>query len=211
MGYTDDISSAVYEGDEEKVKQLIEDALSAGIPADEILHKGLVHGMDRVGGRFKQKEMFLPEVIMSGEAMKAGTVILKPHLVQKQKKNEVNIVIGTVKDDVHDIGKSIVIMMLEGAGFKVTDLGVDVPVKKFIQAVKDTNARVLGISALLTSTKQRMLEVIDALKETGLRKSVKVIIGGAPITDGFARGIGADAYAVDAGAAVDEVRKLVGA
>jgi len=204
------IVTAVVEGRKDKVEQLVNTALNMGISPEEILNKGLILGMEQVGQKFRRKEYYLPEVLMSGNAMKAGVEILRPALSQKSFKAVATVVLGTVEGDIHDIGKNIVGMMIEGAGFQVVDLGVDVPSRKFIKAVRDNNAQVLGLSALLTTTMPRMKEVIRDLKESGLKDKVKVVIGGAPVTRDYAEEIGADGYGSDGASAVDEVKRLVG-
>lgn len=209
MGLLEDIASNVFKGNDEKVRELVTTALGSGTSAENILNKGLTIGMDHVGEKFKAKEMYLPEVLLAGEAMKAGMQIIKPLLAQKPGETGATVVIGTVKDDIHDIGKNVVAMMLEGAGFNVVDLGVDVPPKKFVKHIVERNARVLGVSALLTVTRPRMKETLDAITNAGLRDKVKIVVGGAPITPDFAELIGADGYAVDGATAVGLVRNLL--
>ena len=200
------ISESVVSGDAEKVVELTKNALNEGIDALTILNEGLVKGMDVIGEKFKNYEVYLPGLIVASRAMKAGLTLLKPKLATAKAKTSVNIAIGTVRGDTHDIGKNIVVAMLEGAGFQVTDLGYDVPPERFISAITDDGARVIGMSALVTTNMVSMKETIDAVVEAGLRDKAKIIIGGAPVTQEFAEKIGADAYAEDAAVAVDVVR-----
>jgi corrinoid protein of di/trimethylamine methyltransferase len=210
MGVLDEIAQNVFDGEEDSVRELVGRALKSDISADEVLHRGLIPGMDRVGEMFKEKKMYLPEVLLSGASMKAGMEIVKPLLSRGEMEQGSTVIMGTVKGDIHDIGKNVVIMMLEGAGFRVVDLGVDVPAKKFVKHITETNAAVLGLSALLTATRPKIKETIDAVTEAGLREKVKIMVGGAPITEAFAEEIGADGYAVDGATAVGLVRRLVG-
>jgi 5-methyltetrahydrofolate--homocysteine methyltransferase len=196
----------VVSGDAEKVIELTKNALDEGIDALTILNEGLVKGMDVVGEKFKNYEVYLPGLIVASRAMKSGLNILKPMLALAKSKTSVKIALGTVRGDTHDIGKNIVAAMLEGAGFQVTDLGYDVPPERFVSAVADEDAQVIGMSALVTTNMVSMKETIDAIIEAGLRDRAKIIIGGAPVTQEFANKIGADAYAEDAAVAVDIVR-----
>lgn len=184
--------------DAEGTVRAAEEAVKAGIPAYEAITQGTARGMEEVGRKYEAGEYFLSELILAGEAMKKGMAILRPHLTKGQNKNAGEVVIGTVRGDLHDIGKSIVTSLLEGAGFEVHDLGVDVKAEAFLKKVRETNAAILGMSSLLTTTMHEMGYVNSALKKSGLRNRVKVIAGGAAITEGFARRIGADAYARDA-------------
>jgi len=206
-----EISQAVISGDGVKVKDLCGKALDAGVKAEEIVKDGLIAGMNVIGTRFKAREIFIPEVLMAAQALYSGLELVRPLLAESGASQLGKCVIGTVKGDVHDIGKNLVIMMLEGAGFEVVDAGIDVTPEKFVQLVKEHKPQVLGLSALLTTTMPVMKETIAALKEAGLRGSVKVIIGGAPVTQVFADTIGADAYAADATVGVDRIRELLGA
>jgi len=165
--------------------------------------------MDEVGKRFSDGELFLPEMLMAAQAMKAGLEVLKPHLSNFDMLYKGTVVIGTVKGDLHDIGKNLVAMMMEGAGFKIVDVGVDIGVEKFISAVKENHADMVALSALLTTTMPAMKDVIDALEEEGMRDGVKVIIGGAPVTQGFSQSIGADGYSPNAPGAVELAKKLL--
>jgi 5-methyltetrahydrofolate--homocysteine methyltransferase len=175
----------------------------------EIINQGLVAGMNVVGPRFKAGEMFVPEVLMSAKALHAGMELVKEKLVDFEMPSEGKVVIGTVKGDLHDIGKNLVAIMLESSGYDVVNLGVDIPPEKFAEAVKEHNPQVVGLSALLTTTMLAMKETIDYLKEEGLRDQVKVIIGGAPVTEDFSVEIGADGYAPDGGSAVELVKGLL--
>lgn len=203
------MAESVVSGDIAEIKKLIQQALSDGDKAQKILEKGLLPGMGFVGERFKNGEMFIPEVLLSAKTMSAAMEVLRPLLSEAESKGVGTIVIGTVAGDIHNIGKNLVAMLLEGAGFKVIDLGIDVPSEKFVDAVKTERPNMVGLSALLTTTMPKMKEVIDRLTETGLRKSVKVIIGGAPVTEKFARDIGADGYAPNGGEAVTIARALL--
>ncbi|MEM2876304.1 MAG: corrinoid protein [Candidatus Bathyarchaeia archaeon] len=192
------ISDAIVEFDIDNIKKLINEALEAGVPPLEIVNEGMAKGMDIVGKKYEEKEYFLAELIMAGEVMKTGMEALEPHLKASPVSKTGIVVIGTVKGDLHDIGKNIVVTLLKPAGFEVHDLGVDVEPQKFVEKVKETNADIVALSALLTTTMVEMENVIKALEKAGVRDKVKVIIGGAPITEEFASKIGADAYAVDA-------------
>lgn len=203
-----DISRAIMEFDMEGVKQAVEAELKGGTDIGTILNDGLIGAMDEVGRRFSEGELFVPEMLMAAQAMKGGLEILKPHLTGTSSKSKGTVVIGTVKGDLHDIGKNLVTMMLEGAGFNVVDLGVDVPAEKFIQAASQNSANVVALSALLTTTMPAMQSTISAIKESGL--PVKTMVGGAPVTDTFASQIGADGYGADAAGAVVLARNLMG-
>ena len=195
------MSDALVAMNEQKVKELVREALDQGVLAREILNKGLVPGMDIVGEKMENGDMFIPEVLMSAKAMSAAVEILKPLLGDEGLTAAGKVVIGTVKGDLHDIGKNLVGLMLESAGFEVYNLGVDVAPEEFARAVQEKGADLLGLSALLTTTMPMMKKTIDAVVESGLRDSVKVIVGGAPVNQKFADEIGADGYASDAGSA----------
>jgi 5-methyltetrahydrofolate--homocysteine methyltransferase len=197
------------QGKMDEIKKLTQEALDADEPAETILKEGLIPAMDRVGVKFKSCEIFIPEVLIAARAMHAAMAILKPILSKSTSTLAAKIIIGTVKGDLHDIGKNLVIMMLEGGGFEVVDLGVDIPVAKFIEAIKQHQPQVVGMSALLTTTMREMKNTIQAIEGAGLRKQVKAIIGGAPVTERFAKEIGADGYAGDAASAVDLVKSLI--
>ena len=200
------LSESVVTGDAGKVEELTRNALDEGMNALKILNDGLVKAMDVVGEKFKNYEVYLPGLIVAARAMKAGLAILKPILTASETRSSIKIAIGTVRGDTHDIGKNIVAAMLEGAGFDVTDLGYDVEPERFVSAIVDGGAQVIGMSALVTTNMLSMKETMDAIEEAGVRDRAKVIIGGAPVTQEYADRIGADAYAEDAAIAVDVVR-----
>lgn len=204
-----DISSSVIEGDAVKVLSLVQSALAQGMAPQDILDHGLLKGMDYVGARFKKGEMFVPHVLLSSKAMQGALEILRPLLAAAGSKTAGTVVIGTVKGDLHDIGKNLVVIMMEGAGFTVHDLGNNVQPEAFVQAVKKYQPQLLGMSALLTTTMRSMENTIQALKNAGLRDQLKILIGGAPITTEFANQIGADAYASSAPAASEMARRLI--
>lgn len=204
------IANSVIEGEEDKVRELVQQAITEGVKADKIHADGLIAGMNVVGERMRKHEMYLPEVLLSAMTMQAGLDLLKPLLVTAGVSLGPKVVLGTVKGDIHDIGKSLVGMMLTGAGFQVIDLGIDRTPEEFVQAAREKEARIVAMSALLTTTMPEMRNTIEALKAAGLREKVKVIIGGAPVSPEYAMQIGADGYARDAARAVDKVRELVG-
>jgi 5-methyltetrahydrofolate--homocysteine methyltransferase len=203
------IAEKLYDGRNIEVAALTQQALDAGLTAAEILDGGLVMGMDRVGADFKNGDLFVPEVLIAARAMHAGLDILRPLLAESDVPPAGKVVIGTVAGDLHDIGKNLVVMMLEGGGFDVVDVGIDIAPEKFVEAVKTEKPDLVGMSALLTTTMPSMEKTIGALVEAGVRGSVKVMIGGAPVTQSYADEIGADGYASDAASAVDLARKLV--
>lgn len=203
------ISNAVIEGRMKDISDLTNTALSSGLTAREILDNGLMPGMDVIGAEFKKGKKFVPEVLLSARTMQASLGILKPLLAQTGEKMAGKVVIGTVKGDLHDIGKGLVGMMLEGSGFEVIDLGKDVSPESFVNAVKTSKANIVAMSALLTTTMRSMGYTVTALKESGLRETVKIMIGGAPVTSDFAERIGADGYAANAPAAVELAKKFV--
>ena len=209
MADLEGMAQALEKGDRDTVVKLVREALDEGTSAEEILNKGLIVGMDSVGRKFKANEVYVPEVLIAARAMAGGMEILEPILAKAGVKPRGKVVIGTVKQDLHDIGKNLVGMMLKGGGFQVVDAGVDVDPEKFVSAAKEAGADIIALSALLTTTMPNMKSVIDALKAAGV--NVKVMIGGAPITQGFADEIGADGYAADAASAVDLARDMVGA
>jgi 5-methyltetrahydrofolate--homocysteine methyltransferase len=194
---------------ESKVIELVRNALEEGVAAKEILNQGLIAGMDIVGEKMENEDMFIPEVLMAARAMSSAVKILKPLLVEEDISAMGKVIIGTVKGDLHDIGKNLVAMMVESAGFEVYDLGADILPDKFINEIKDKNADILCMSALLTTTMPMMKNTIDALKESGLKGQVKIMVGGAPVTKKFADEIGADGYAPDAGSAVKLAKALL--
>lgn len=203
------ISNAVIEGRVKDIPSLTNTALSSGLTAKDILDKGLMPGMDVIGAEFKKGKKFVPEVLLSARTMQASLGILKPLLAQAGEKMAGKVIIGTVKGDLHDIGKSLVGMMLEGAGFEVVDLGKDVPPEKFVDAVKKEKPDIVAMSALLTTTMRSMGHTMTALKEAGLRETVKIMMGGAPVTVDFAKQIGADGYGANAPAAVELAKKFI--
>jgi 5-methyltetrahydrofolate--homocysteine methyltransferase len=203
------IASNLYDGEDEVVAELVQQALDQGMAAGEVLQGGLITGMDEVGRDFKAGDLFVPEVLIAARAMHAGMNVLRPLLAEGDTLSAGRYLIGTVKGDLHDIGKNLVKMMLEGAGFETVDLGTDVDPQAFVDAVRDHQPQLVGMSALLTTTMVQMKAAVEALEEAGLRDSVKIMIGGAPVTDAFAKEIGADAYAPDAASAVDVARGLV--
>ncbi len=203
------ISEALQKGDANKVAELISSALAEGLSPKNILDNGLIEGMNIIGIKFKKNEIYVPEVLLAARAMYAGMDVLKPKLVETGVKNIGRVIIGTIEGDLHDIGKNLVKMMLEGAGFEVIDLGVNVSADKFISAVKEYNPDILGMSALLTTTMLNMAEVIKALQSANLRDKVKVMIGGAPITKEYAEQIGADGCSPDAATAVEDAKKFL--
>ena len=204
------IAKLIIDGEEPEVMKLVQQAITEGTTPDAVLNEGLIAGMNVVGERMREHEMFLPEVLRSAKAMTAGMDLLTPQLITGEVSLGPKVVLGAPKGDLHDIGKNLVGMMLKGAGFQVVDLGIDVPAEKFVQAVEEQKAEVLGISALLTTTMSEMAKTIELLKTAGLREKVKVILGGAPVSSEYADKIGADGYALDAARAVDKVRELIG-
>lgn len=205
------LSTAVIEGDLDVMAGLTQKALDEGHSAKDVLDNGLMPGMDYVGVEFRAGDMFVPEVLRSARAMQASMNIIKPLLIESGEKMVGKVLLGTVKGDLHDIGKNLVGMMCEGAGFEVRDLGKDVDPDAFVAAVKEYDPDVVGMSALLTTTMRAMEGTIKALEEAGLRDRIKIIVGGAPVTNAFAEQIGADGYASNAAAAADLAKQLAGA
>jgi 5-methyltetrahydrofolate--homocysteine methyltransferase len=201
------LADAVIKGDQGTAVEITKTALAEGTSAKNVLDDGLIAGMDVIGGRFKRNEVYIPEVLIAARAMKMAMEVLEPELVKAGVKPVGKFMIGTVKGDLHDIGKNLVAMMLKGAGFDVLDLGIDVGPEKFIEKAKATGIQLIGMSALLTTTMPSMEKTIKALKEAGV--SAKIVIGGAPVTQGYADKIGADGYAPDAASAVDLAKGLV--
>ncbi len=195
------ITETLIAGDGDQLLELVQSALDAGTPAKEILQKGLIAGMDIVGEKMESGDMFIPEVLMSAQAMAGAVEILKPLLAEGDSSSAGKVIIGTVKGDLHDIGKNLVVMMMESAGFEVIDMGVDVAPEKFVEAIKTNKPTIVGLSALLTTTMPMMKKTIMTIEESGLRDSLKIIVGGAPVNQAFADEVGADGYAPDAGAA----------
>ena len=209
MATFEDLAQSVIEGNVDKVKSLAQSLLDAGSNPLEIINKGLIAGMNVVGARFKAMEMFVPEVLMCAKAMSAGMEVVKPHIAEQEVQTSCKIIIGTVKNDLHDIGKNLVAMMLESSGFEVINLGIDLSPSQFVEAIKEHKPDIVGLSALLTNTLPFMKDTIDAIEEAGLRDQVKVIIGGAPVTQEYADKIGADGYAPEAASAAELCKKLV--
>ncbi len=209
MTHLEEIAANVEAGDAGAVEWLIEKALAQEVPPEDILYGALVKGMNTVSEKFKNNEIFIPEVLVSAKAMNQGLAIIKPLLAAARVQPRGKVVIGSIQGDLHDIGKNIVGMLLQGAGYEIVDLGADVPVPKFIETAHKEKADVVGMSSLLTTTMVNMQSVIDGLERAGLRGRIKVIIGGAPVTAAFARKIGADGYAPDASAAIDLVDGLL--
>ena len=203
------ISGLLQQGDDEKVLELTSKAIDKNISPKDILDEGLISGMNVVGERFKNHEIFLPEVLLAARAFYAGMDQLKPLLIKEDLPDLGKIVIGTVQGDLHDIGKNLVGIMLRGAGFEVIDLGKDIPAEKFVETAKAEQAEIIGMSALLTTTQPAMKTVIELLREQGLNAKIRTIVGGAPVSKEFAREIGADAYAYDAASAVECVKQLM--
>jgi corrinoid protein of di/trimethylamine methyltransferase len=204
------MAEAVIAGKVEEVGNMTKEALDAGMDPDEVLNKGLIAGMDVVGQRFKAGDMFIPEVLRSAKAMSAGMEHLRPVLAEGDTKRAGTLVIGTVEGDLHDIGKNLVGMMFEGAGFKVVNIGIDLKPEVFVEAVKEHKPELLGMSALLTTTMPKMGETINALKEAGVRDQVKIMVGGAPVTEEYAKEIGADLYGANAASSVDKAKAELG-
>lgn len=209
MSLIQEISEALQKGKSKNVKTLVQQALDEGLDAKEILESGLLNGMMIIGGKFKRNEVFVPEVLVAARAMNAGMAILEPKLVEIGNEPVGKAVIGTVKGDLHDIGKNLVVMMLKGAGFEVFDLGVDVEPAAFVEKAEEIGADVIGLSALLTTTMPNMKDVITLLEEKGVREKYIVMVGGAPVNDSFAREIGADFFTADAATAAETAKEAV--
>ena len=209
MSIIDDLRQSVIDGDMRSTQELVRKALDENAPPGQILKEGLISAMTEVGRRFEAAEFYVPEMLISARAMKSGLVLLRPHLIAAKVKAVGKVVIGTVQGDLHDIGKNLVGMMLEGAGFEVVDLGIDVSPDKYVAAVKEHQPDLVACSTLLTTTMPRMESIIFALKDSCLRHQVKVMIGGAPVTQEYASKIGADGYAPDAGSAALLARQLI--
>jgi len=210
MGHKETIYQGILNGNMKAVEDATEAALSEAVPAGELLNEAMIPAMAEVGRLFEANEYYVPEMLIAARAMKAGLALLRPELVKEKVEPLGKVVLGTVKGDLHDIGKNLVSIMVEGAGFEVVDLGVDVAPEKFVGTAKEQNADVIGLSALLTTTMPSMKNTIEAVKEAGLDGKVKVVIGGAPVTQKYADEIGADGYARDAAAAATLVKKLLG-
>ncbi|MBI3987879.1 MAG: corrinoid protein [Lentisphaerae bacterium] len=209
MSVLDEIKENLIKGKAKEVKELVDKAIKENVKPVDILNKGLLAGMGIVGERFKKNEVYVPEVLIAARAMKSGMELLKPLLAKAGVQPLATIVIGTVKGDLHDIGKNLVGMMLEGAGFRVVDAGINVEPAKMVELAKENNAQLIGGSALLTTTMTNMKSIVEEVKKAGLAGKVKVMIGGAPVTQAFSDEIGADGYAPDAASAADLAKKLI--
>jgi len=205
-----EVTQNIVQGKAPEVKELVQKAIDEGQDIEKILNQGLIAGMSIVGGKFERNEFYVPEMLIAARAMKSGMVILRPLLVDKGVKTIGTVVLGTARGDLHDIGKNLVGMMMEGAGFEIVDLGVDISPEKFIEAAKEKKANIIGVSALLTTTMTGMKDVVQAIRESDLKGKVKVMIGGAPITQSYADEIGADGYAPDASSAAGRAKQLLG-
>jgi corrinoid protein of di/trimethylamine methyltransferase len=208
MSILNEISENLQQGKAKVVKELVQKAIDDGIDVKTILEEGLLSGMGIIGTKFKNNEVYVPDVLIAARAMNAGSELLKPLLAAGGVKAKGTVILGTVKGDLHDIGKNLVRMMMEGKGLEVIDLGIDVSVDKFINKLKETNAQILACSALLTTTMGEMKNVVEALKASGLRDNVTIMIGGAPVTDQYCKSIGADIYTPDAASAAEEAAKV---
>ncbi|MBT4125616.1 MAG: corrinoid protein [Chloroflexi bacterium] len=209
MPVFEDLANMIITGQHSAAAEWAETELSNGTPPEDIIEKGMIPGMDEIGRRWKDQEIHMPEVLIAARAMKAAMAIVKPQLQNSADTSRGSVVIGTVKGDLHDIGKNLVVMMLEGAGYTVHDLGNDVPPEAFVKATEENDVDIVAMSALLTTTVPMMTETIEALKEAELRTKVKVMIGGAPVSDELAKQIGADGYAPDGASAVDAISALI--
>jgi 5-methyltetrahydrofolate--homocysteine methyltransferase len=211
MANLNDLAQCVINGDVDQVEDRVKSLISSGIDPLSIINDGLIAGMNVVGARFKAGDMYVPEVLMSARSMGCGVELVKPLIAKEDLKSQGKVVIGTVKGDLHDIGKNLVTMMMQSSGLEVIDVGIDVPPEKFIAAVREHKPDILGMSALLTTTMPAMKDTIELLAEEGLRDKVKVIVGGAPVSQEFADYVGADAYAPDAAVATDQCKEFVAA
>jgi len=211
MEILEQVVGSLQRGEHEHVTELVQQAIDRGVPTSEILNDGLIAGMNVVGEKFRVHEIFLPDVLLAAKAMTAGMELLKPLLIRDGVPDRGTVVVGSVQGDLHDIGKNLVGIMLRGSGFQVIDLGNDVPPERFVETAREQGAKVIGLSALLTTTMSVMKRVVELVEENGLTGQVKVIVGGAPLSAEFAREIGADGYAYDAANAVERVKGMVGA
>lgn len=210
MKELEDLAQLLEQGQSQKVLTLTQQLVDSGLSPQTILNDGLIAGMAVVGEKMRNGEMYLPEVLQSAGAMKASLTILKPHLAREGAKSRGKILIGTVRGDMHDIGKNLVSIMLQGAGFDIVDIGLNVEPQKFVSAIAEHTPAIVGLSAMLTTTMLNMKTTIDAIAAAGLRSNVKIIVGGAPVSQKFADEIGADGYSRDAVVAVDKVKQLLG-
>jgi corrinoid protein of di/trimethylamine methyltransferase len=208
----DAMAQSIIEGEPETAEELAQQAIEQGIDPLDAINEGFVIGVNEVGDQFSRGDMFLPELVAAGEAMKAAIAVLEPEMAKQGTARQIlgKVVVGTVSGDIHDIGKTLVATMLSASGFEVYDLGVDVPIEKFVQKVREVNADLVGLSALITTTMGKQKDVIEALEDVGLRPQVKVMVGGAPVTQSWAEEIGADGYSEDAVGAVAVARQLLG-
>ncbi len=204
MSVLDEISELLQKGKANEVKELCQKALDEGLGAKQILEEGLMPGMSIIGDKFKKNEVYVPEVLIAARAMNSGIGVLKPHMSESDATNRGTVVLGTVKGDLHDIGKNLVKIMMEGKGMAVVDLGIDVSPEQFVSAAKEHNADIIACSALLTTTMTEMENVVKAAEESGIRDKITIMVGGAPVTQSFCDSIGADKYAPDAASAADE-------
>ena len=211
MASLEEMSTFLQQGRAAQVKELVTKALEEGIPAKQILEEGLLPGMSVIGEKFKNNEVFVPEVLIAARAMNAGAQLLKPHLAEAGVTSSGTVVLGTVKGDLHDIGKNLVKMMMEGKGLTVVDLGVDVSPEDFVQKAIENNAQIIGCSALLTTTMGEMQNVVTKATEAGIRDKIKIMIGGAPVTQAYCDSIGADYYTPDAASAADVALEICSA
>lgn len=208
----DAMAQSIIEGEPETAEELAQQSIEQGINPLDAINNGFVIGVNEVGDQFSRGDMFLPELVAAGEAMKAAIAVLEPEMAKQGTARQIlgKVVVGTVSGDIHDIGKTLVATMLSASGFEVYDLGVDVPIEKFVQKVREVNADLVGLSALITTTMGKQKDVIEALEDVGLRPQVKVMVGGAPVTQSWADEIGADGYSEDAVGAVAVARQLLG-
>ena len=208
MSILSDISEALQQGKAKNVKELVQKAIDEKISAKEILEEGLLAGMGIIGEKFKNNEVYVPDVLIAARAMNTGSELLKPLLAESGVKASGKVVLGTVKGDLHDIGKNLVRMMMEGKGLEVIDIGIDAPVEKFINTAKETDAQIIALSALLTTTMGEMKNIVEAVSAAGFRDKVKIMIGGAPVNENFCKSIGADVYTPDAASAADAAAQI---
>ena len=208
MALLEEISKYLQQGRAKNVKELVQKALDEGIEPTDILNEGLLDGMGIIGEKFKNNEVYVPEVLIAARAMYAGMEIIRPILTETGVESIGKVVIGTVKGDLHDIGKNLVKMMMEGRGLEVIDLGIDVSPERFIEAAKEHDAQIIACSALLTTTMTEMKNVVEAAREAGIRDQVTIMVGGAPVTDSFCKSIGADIYTADAASAAEEAARV---
>lgn len=211
MGILDDISINLQQGRAKVVKELVQKAVDEGLDVKTILEDGLLAGMSVIGGKFRNNEVYVPEVLIAARAMNAGSELLKPLLISSGVKAKGKVVLGTVKGDLHDIGKNLVRMMMEGKGLEVYDIGVDVPAEKFVEKANEVGAQIIACSALLTTTMPEIKTVIEAVEKAGIRDNITIMIGGAPVTDAYCQQVGADIYTPDAASAADEAARVCSA